>query len=81
MFVGNLDFQTSDGDLLDAFAPFGAVANARVMTNPVTGETHGYGFVQMDDDSEARAALKALEGTPLRGRALMLFEKQDKKAS
>ena len=75
MFVGNLDFDTSNGDLLDAFARFGDVATALVMTNSATGEAHGYGFVEMHDDAQARAALQALNGASLRGRELMVSEK------
>lgn len=77
MFVGNLDFQTSDGDLLSAFERFGSVATARVMTNAATGEAHGYGYVQMDDEAEGLAALRALNGAPLRGRELMVSRKDN----
>jgi len=72
MYVGNLDFQTTDEDLHNAFTPYGSVFTANVMTNGSTGNAHCFGFVEMKDLVQAQAALSALEGHELRGRKLIV---------
>lgn len=70
MYVGNLDFQTTDEDLLNAFSAYGSVFSAVVEKNAATGHARGYGFVEMKDQAEAEAALQGLEGFEVRGRGL-----------
>lgn len=74
IFVGNLSFSTSDNDLRDAFAPYGEVASAQVITDRDTMRSRGFGFVEMTADSEAEQAIRALNGTDLQGRALNVNE-------
>lgn len=76
MYVGNLDFQTTDEDLLKAFRAYGAVLNANVMTNAQTGHARGFGFVEMKDEVQAQAALAGLEGSELRGRPLTVRQEK-----
>jgi RNA recognition motif-containing protein len=76
MYVGNLDLSTTDSDLAGAFKPYGSVASAMVMKNNHTGETHGYGFVEMEDPEEAQRALSRLYGSDLRGRSLVVIKAQ-----
>ena len=73
IFVGNLSFNTSDNDLRDAFAPYGEVASAQVITDRDTMRSRGFGFVEMGD-SEAEQAIRAMNGTELHGRALNVNE-------
>ena len=73
MFVGNLALQTTDDQLLAAFEPYGRVSTATVMKNFATGETHGYGYVQMEIDSEAEHALVSMDGSELLGRKLTVI--------
>lgn len=73
IFVGNLSFNTSDNDLRDAFAPYGDVASAQVITDRDTMRSRGFGFVEMGD-SEAEQAIRAMNGTELHGRALNVNE-------
>ncbi|MCY4448843.1 MAG: RNA-binding protein [Chloroflexi bacterium] len=73
IFVGNLSFNTSDNDLRDAFAPYGEVASAQVITDRDTMRSRGFGFVEMGD-SEAEQAIRAMNGTDLHGRALNVNE-------
>ena len=73
IFVGNLSFSTSDNDLRDAFAPYGEVTSAQVITDRDTMRSRGFGFVEMAD-SEAEQAIRALNGTNLQGRALNVNE-------
>jgi len=74
MYVGNLSYDTQESDLDGAFAQFGQVAAARVITDRDTGRSRGFGFVEMPDDSEARAAMDRLNGSDLQGRTLTVNE-------
>ncbi len=73
IFVGNLSFNTSDNDLRDAFAPYGQVASAQVITDRETQRSRGFGFVEMGDD-DARKAIVGLNESDLQGRALNVNE-------
>jgi len=70
IYVGNLSFQTRDEALRSAFARFGQVESARVVEDRDSGRSRGFGFVEMNDEAEARAAIEALNGTELDGRTL-----------
>ncbi len=74
MYVGNLDFQTTDEELLGAFTHYGSVTAANVMKNGSTGHPRGFGFVEMKNQVEAEAALAGLDGSELRGRSLLVKE-------
>lgn len=70
IFVGNLSFQTTESDLRGAFEPYGSVSRVSIMTDRDTGRSRGFGFVEMDDDAQGEAAIAALNGAQLDGRAL-----------
>ncbi len=74
IYVGNLSFNTSDNDLRDAFAPYGEVASAQVITDRETMRSRGFGFVEMAADSAAQQAIRGLNGSDLQGRALNVNE-------
>jgi len=74
IFVGNLSFDETDQTLEVAFANHGAVASSRVVKDRDTGRSRGFGFVEMPDQAEATAAVAALSGTELNGRALTVNE-------
>jgi RNA recognition motif-containing protein len=74
IYVGNLSFDTSESDLQAAFTPFGAVSTARIATDRDTGRARGFGFVEMADQTEARAAIASLNGKELQGRTLTVNE-------
>ena len=76
MYVGNLDFGTTDMDLLAAFTAYGDVVAAIVMRNGATGEARGFGYVEMEDHRQARRALSALDGSKLRGRTLIVNQEK-----
>jgi len=78
LFVGNLSFQTTQQDLLNAFAPYGNVESVNVLTDRVTGQSRGFGFVEMSDRNEAQNAINALNGTELNGRAINVNEARPK---
>ena len=70
IYVGNLSFDVSDASLQEAFAAFGAVDKANVVTDRMTGRSRGFGFVEMANDEEATAAIEGLNGTELGGRTI-----------
>jgi RNA recognition motif-containing protein len=70
LFVGNLSFNTTENDLQDAFAAHGAVLEAILVMDRMTNRPRGFGFVTMGTDAEAQAALGALNGADMDGRAL-----------
>ncbi len=74
IYVGNLVWEATADDLLALFQSFGAVARAQVITDRETGRSRGFGFVEMDNDQEAQAAIDGLNGTPFRGRPLTVNE-------
>ena len=70
IYVGNLSFDVSDAQLQEKFAAFGAVGQAKVIVDRMTGRSRGFGFVEMANDEEATAAIEGLNGTDLGGRAI-----------
>jgi RNA recognition motif-containing protein len=78
IYVGNLSEKTTDGDLRAAFAPHGAVVSANVMVDRMTGNSRGFGFVEMTTEEQAKAAITALNGQMFDGRALTVNEARER---
>jgi cold-inducible RNA-binding protein len=74
LFVGNLSFDTTETELEELFAPFGAVAEATVITDRSTGRSRGFGFVTLNSMAEAQAAIRDLAGKNFSGRKLIVNE-------
>ena len=74
LYVGNLPYDISEDDLRAAFAAYGEVASANIITDRETGRSKGIGFVEMPDNSSADAAIKGLNGSALNGRAIKVNE-------
>ena len=70
MFVGNLSFNTTENDLQDAFSAYGTVTESNLMMDRTTGRPRGFAFVTMSSPQEAEAAIGALNGKDMDGRAL-----------
>jgi cold-inducible RNA-binding protein len=70
IFVGNLPFSTSSNELEELFSQYGTVSRAQVITDRDTGRSRGFGFVEMDSDDEAKAAIDGLDGHDMEGRQL-----------
>jgi cold-inducible RNA-binding protein len=70
LFVGNLDFKTTESDLRSAFAVHGTVVEVNLVTDRATGRPRGFAFVTMSTPEEAQKATEALNGKELGGRAL-----------
>lgn len=78
MYVSNLSFHTVDEDLKKLFEQFGAVSSAKVITDRETNRSRGFGFVEMGSDEEANAAMKALNGKDIEGRAISVTVAREK---
>ena len=74
LYVGGLPYSVTEGQLQDIFATHGTVESARVITDKVTGQSRGFGFVELSSGGEAQKAAQALNGTQLEGRTLVVNE-------
>jgi RNA recognition motif-containing protein len=74
IYVGNLSFSATAADLEEAFAQYGQVDSAAVISDRETGRSRGFGFVEMGNDDEARRAIEELDGSQLGGRDLRVNE-------
>jgi RNA recognition motif-containing protein len=77
MYVSNLGFNVSDGDLKKLFSEFGEVTSARVITDKITGKSRGFGFVEMPDQA-AEKAMQQLEGSEVEGRTISVTKARPK---
>ena len=78
IYVGNLSYSTSEDDIRTAFSAFGAVNTCDVIMDRGTGRSKGFGFVEMSDATEAKAAIEGLNGKDLDGRNLNVNEARPK---
>ena len=78
IFVGNLDYDTTEDDLRSMFEAHGPVEGVRIMTDRDTGRSRGFAFVEMTNDPDADRAIAELNGADLRGRALNVNEARPK---
>jgi RNA recognition motif-containing protein len=74
IYVGNLPREATEEDLRKAFESFGEITTAKIITDRFTGDSRGFGFVEMSNSSEAQAAISGLDGKDLKGRALKVNE-------
>jgi len=74
LYVGGLPYSVTEGRLQEIFAAHGTVESAKVISDKFTGQSRGFGFVEMSSGGEAQAAIQALNGTQLDGRTLVVNE-------
>lgn len=74
LYVGNLSYSSTADTLKAAFAQYGEVATATIITDKFSGRSKGFGFVEMNSDDEARAAIAALDNAELDGRQIKVSE-------
>ena len=72
LYVGNLPWTFNNDQLSDTFKPHGNVISAKVVTDKESGRSRGFGFVEMENDSDANRAIKSLNGSELNGRKLVV---------
>jgi RNA recognition motif-containing protein len=74
IYVGNLLREATEDDLRQAFEAFGQVTSAKIITDRYTGDSRGFGFVEMPNAQEAKSAISGLDGKDLKGRTLKVNE-------
>jgi len=74
IYVGGLPYSVTDGQLQEVFSAHGTVESARVISDKFTGQSRGFGFVEMSSGGEAQTAIQALNGTQMDGRTLVVNE-------
>ena len=74
LYVGNLSFRTTDTELQELFSQAGTVDSCRIITDRDTGQSRGFGFVEMSSKAEGEAAIAGLSGKEIEGRALTVNE-------
>ena len=80
IYVGNLNYQTTDEDLSTPFQPYGEVTSANVIVDHNTGRSKGFGFVEIPDKEQALAAIEALNGTEIQGRTIIVNESRPRES-
>ncbi len=78
LYIGNLSYDTTEAELQEMFSRFGAVESVHLITDGASGRSKGFGFVEFRDDQEAKAAMTGLNGTEVRGRAVVVNEARPK---
>jgi len=78
LFVGSLPWAVNDDTLKNTFEVHGTVLSAKVITDRQTGRSRGFGFVEMENESEANNAIQALNGSELSGRSIIVSEAKPK---
>jgi RNA recognition motif-containing protein len=74
LYVGNLSFNTTESDLKEAFQAFGEVQNCNIIKDKFSGQSRGFGFVEMPNKDEADKAMAMMNGKDLKGRTLKVNE-------
>lgn len=78
LYVGNLGFDVTNKDLEDVFAEIGACESVAVITDRATGQSRGFGFVEMASSGDAQKAIQQLDGKEIKGRAIRVSEARDR---
>jgi RNA recognition motif-containing protein len=74
IYVSNLSFNLQDDDLREFFTPFGEVTSAKVINDKMTGQSRGFGFVEMSDDAASKKAIAELDGSSVDNRTIKVME-------
>ncbi|MEJ2183439.1 MAG: RNA-binding protein [Nitrospirota bacterium] len=74
LYIGNLSYEATEEDLRELFLRIGQVQSVKVVTDPATGRSRGFGFVEMGSEEEAQRAMQELDGTTFMNRALLVKE-------
>jgi len=78
IYVSNLSFNVQDEDLREFFTPYGEITSAKIISDRTTGQSRGFGFVNMSDDSAAKKAVDELNGGIVEGRTIHVSEAKPK---
>ncbi len=78
IYVGNMNYATTEDSLRELFGQYGRVESVAVIVDKATGRAKGFGFVEMDSDDAAKSAIASLDGNEFEGRKLRVNEAQEK---
>ncbi len=78
IYVGNLPYNVVEEDLREIFEEYGEVASVKIISDKLTGRSKGFGFVEMDEDQEAKKAIEELNNAELSGRNIKVNESRPK---
>jgi RNA recognition motif-containing protein len=78
IFVGSLPFSIDEADLRESFGVYGTVNSVKIITDKFTGRSKGFGFVEMEDDTEAEKAIQELNGATVEGRTIVVNKSEPK---
>jgi len=81
IYVGNLSFNTSEGELRDLFGAYGEVESAKIISDQFTGKSRGFGFIEMTSREEGLKAIQELDSKEVGGRTLKVNEAKPKRAA
>lgn len=81
IFVGNLNFQTTEEQLQELFAPYGEVESVKIVTDKFSGRSRGFGFVEMPEQAQAEEAIKQLHDYSLNSRAIVVNEAKPRESN
>ncbi|MBN2051085.1 MAG: RNA-binding protein [Spirochaetales bacterium] len=79
LYVGNISYSTTEDQLEDLFSQYGTVLNVNIVTDRYTNRSKGFGFVEMEDDDAAKAAISAINSTEIDGRELRVDEARERR--
>jgi RNA recognition motif-containing protein len=78
IYVGNLNYNTSEDDLRNTFSEYGTIESVNIITDRFSGQSKGFGFIEMGDSDEAKRAIDAMDQQELGGRSLKVNEAKEK---
>ena len=79
MYIGNLSYLVRENDLMELFTKYGNVESVKIITDRYSGQSRGFGFVDMPDNSEADKAIKALNGSEFQGKKIKVNQSEQKR--
>lgn len=79
IYIGNLDYKVNEDDLKGIFEEYGEVNDSRIITDKMSGRSKGFGFIVMDDQSEAKKAIDELNGATYENRQIVVNEARERK--
>ena len=79
LYVGNISYSTTEDQLEDLFSQYGTVLNVNIVTDRYTNRSKGFGFVEMEEDDAAQAAISAINGNEIDGRELRVDEARERR--
>lgn len=81
IFIGNLNFQTTENQLKDLFTPFGEISSVKIITDKFSGRSRGFGFVEMPDTAEAEKAIEDLNDYTFNDRNIVVNESKPRESN